>query len=411
MHKIVVSLTPVALDRDSRTLKIAHSFAKWGYESIVLEGHPSQKDFSFLGIKIISLERNGINKPVGTNQTPTSYLNALLKLFWNLLKALKLTKILNCVSFYFFKKDFYNKYVNNLNIKIPDADIYYLHSYEYFLAVKEKVIRLGSKVIYDAHDFYLEINPHKPFLGSALIKNFQRKIESDLIKASHLMFTVSEGLSRLYNSAYQTKPMVLRNAHHVEIDDKNCISIRKNLGLTDRDYVTVIIGNCKQGQALGTIISTFLTCLDENYHLAFIGGGYETVQQALTATQQDRVHFLSVVQPTAIVPLARQADFGILPYFSLTDNYKYALPNGFFQMIAAQLPILFSNDLIEIRKQNDMYGFGVSTDFKSTEIFKKDLENFISNFSRKDALRANEALSWKNEERLLKEKTLSLFLM
>jgi hypothetical protein len=41
-----------------------------------------------------------------------------------------------------------------------------------------------------------------------------------------------------------------------------------------------------------------------------------------------------------VVPFIRTADLGLVIYEPYSANYRYALPNGFFQVIAAGLPLV-----------------------------------------------------------------------
>lgn len=403
MPKIIVSITPVALDRDSRTLKIAHSFAKWRYQSIVVEGQKSALDFSKYGIKVLSLADSSEKIPNNNVIYSKNFVVHFLKAVWFQLKKMRLTFFLNYLSFYDFKRRYYNKYTIGIDKNIPDADIYYLHSYEYFFAVKKKIKKNRAKLVYDAHDFYTKINPDKPFLGSNLIKDFQKKIEKSLIRTADLMFTVSEGLKKLYMDEYNTSSIVIRNAHSSDIDLPSKTTIKAYFGLKQSDIITVIIGNQKEGQALNQIIKAFLGCASKNNYLVFIGGGYHTLKESLPLKNQERILFLSRLQPTDIVSIASEANFAILPYFALTNNYRYALPNGFFQMTAAQLPILFSKDLEEINALNKIEHFGLATNFNDPNQLKKDLNNLLENFSKKDALSAKQNLTWENEEIILRK--------
>jgi len=55
--KTIISIIPLALQKDGRTLKMAASFAKLGCKSIVIEHQKSTEDFSSLGIEVISLNQ------------------------------------------------------------------------------------------------------------------------------------------------------------------------------------------------------------------------------------------------------------------------------------------------------------------------------------------------------------------
>src|SRR6476620_6347081 len=53
--KVVVSLTPLALRRDSRTLKQASSVARFGYHSLVVEGQPSMFVVNRFPFELVSM--------------------------------------------------------------------------------------------------------------------------------------------------------------------------------------------------------------------------------------------------------------------------------------------------------------------------------------------------------------------
>ena len=102
MPKIIVSITPVALDRDSRTLKIAHSFAKWRYQSIVVEGQKSALDFSKYGIKVLSLADSSEKIPNNNVIYSKNFVVHFLKAVWFQLKKMRLTFFLYYLLFYDF---------------------------------------------------------------------------------------------------------------------------------------------------------------------------------------------------------------------------------------------------------------------------------------------------------------------
>ena len=75
--------------------------------------------------------------------------------------------------------------------------------------------------------------------------------------------------------------------------------------------------------------------------IAFIGRGYETAIAALPQSLLgSRLHIGHSFPPDAIVPAIRSADVGLVLYEPRSTNYRYALPNGFFQAVAAGLPLV-----------------------------------------------------------------------
>lgn len=400
MVKTVVSLTPVALDKDSRTLKMAASFSKFGMRSIVVEGDKSNIDFSKYGIETIFVGQDGQKKGNSVIDAPENISRKVLKLLWEKLKKFQCHFVLDLIGYLSFRKYFYSKFFLRVENKIPEAELYYLHSYEYFLAIEKKIKLNKANLVYDAHDFYVKINPDSKFYGSKFIKNFQKEIEAQAIKNANFTVTVSDGLREMYSNEFSSRPIVIRNAHNYALDSELKTSLKERVGLKSSDKITLIIGNRKKGQALYEVIKAFSKCAPKNNYLVFIGAGYEEIKYKISPTEQKRIILLSHVKPTEIVPLAKEADFGILPYFALTDNYKYALPNGFFQMIAAQLPIIFSEDLNEINKLNNEYSFGIATNFNSEVEFEKHLRYFFKNFSKRDVLKVKKVLNWDSEEKI-----------
>ncbi len=84
-----------------------------------------------------------------------------------------------------------------------------------------------------------------------------------------------------------------------------------------------------------------LALLPQRFHLAFVGRGYERVAHELTREPvRGRVHHGIALAPDAIVPAIRSADVGLVIYGAYSENYRNALPNGFFQVVAAGLPVV-----------------------------------------------------------------------
>jgi hypothetical protein len=62
-----------------------------------------------------------------------------------------------------------------------------------------------------------------------------------------------------------------------------------------------------------------------------------------------------------VVPFIRTADLGLVIYEPYSANYRYALPNGFFQVIAAGLPLV-RGALPEIEAAIGRHSVGVRLD-------------------------------------------------
>ena len=80
---------------------------------------------------------------------------------------------------------------------IAPAALYYLHSFEMHRAVAPLAARTGAPIVYDAHDFYRDIEPperRRPF-DQRWLRPFQDRLERRLVSAADAFVTVSDGVA------------------------------------------------------------------------------------------------------------------------------------------------------------------------------------------------------------------------
>ena len=225
---------------------------------------------------------------------------------------------------------------------IPPAELYYLHSFEFHRAVTPIAARTGARIIYDAHDFYRGIEP--PERQAAFDRNrvrpFFDALEARLVAAADATVTVSDGIAALVERTFGRRPTVLRNYHDERLDQAVAPDLRTSFSLAPADRLCVVVGNRKPGMAVDTAVDA-LAVLPARFHLAFVGRGYEAESERLRRhPAASRVHFGRHAAPNQVVPFIRTADLGLVIYEPYSANYRYALPNGFFQVIAAGLPLV-----------------------------------------------------------------------
>jgi glycosyltransferase involved in cell wall biosynthesis len=369
----VVSVTPTALGADSRTLKQAASLARAGYRSIVVEGLRSGESFAELGIElhcIESRERRSKNRYFG--------LGAVARFVWR--EAIMPFRA------------------------IPPGDLYVLHSYRFWPGVRLKCLIERKRYVYDAHDFYSKLEPAD---GSRLRARYLRNptiafLDRAAARHAVAMTTVSDGLAELYASSIGAQPIVLRNVHDRRLDRKESPSIREAIGLATDHCLVVVVGNRKPGMDLDALLSA-IRALPETVHLAFVGKGYEPISTGLKDDPiSRRVHCFTSVANRGVVPLIRGADIGALAYFPYTVNHVNALPNGFFQMIAAGLPLLFP-PLPEIQRLAAKHELGVEIDPRSAASIVRAIQTLRGDAALRrrcslNAASAGAELAWENEE-------------
>ncbi len=282
----------------------------------------------------------------------------------------------------------------------PKASLYYLHAFYQFPAVYILCLLYRAKFIYDAHDFYsqLEMDENLSRYWRHWVLPLERAIERVCVRKAAAVVTVNEGIAQLMKERFGCSPIILRNAHDGRLDRPVGSTIRDQIGLSDSDFLVVSIGNWKPGMAIEEAFAAFET-LPDNFHLAFLGSGYPCYQKTLVKLGLvGRVHILRAVPPQEVVPYIASANASIILYYSKSLNYLNALPNRFFQGIAADLPLLYP-PLPEIKRLADHYGIGMLIDPRDPATIAQGIRSLDGGASLLPQLqRARDALAWENEE-------------
>jgi hypothetical protein len=334
--RVAVSLTPLALEADSRAFRIARSFAEAGYRSIVVEGVASARHFWDDAIEVRSLGR-----PRPAQGPPAPRLGRGHRLVTALREG-RAGGLGEALLYAGFRGDDWWRHGYQLRRQLPAASLYYLHSFEFYRALAPHAARLGASVIYDAHDFYRGIEPpaaQRPFDRNRL-RPFLDRLENRALAEAAAIVTVSDGVAGLIEHTCGRRPVVIRNCHDDRHDQMPEVDLRTALGLSADHRLCVVVGNWKPGMAVEAAIAA-LGNLPERFHLAFLGRGYEAIAAAhRQGPVAGRLHVGHVVAPNEVVPAIRSADLGLVLYEPYSKNYRHALPNGFFQVIAAGLPLV-----------------------------------------------------------------------
>jgi glycosyltransferase involved in cell wall biosynthesis len=316
--------------------------------------------------------------------------------------------LVNPLAFARHLATYLNQYFFQVLFVAPRADIYYLHAFYQFPAVFILCLRYRAKMIYDAHDFYLHLKDDPSI--SSYWKNwvipFERAVERACVRFADDVVTVNDGIAALMRKEFGCEPLILRNAHDFRLDKPPARTIRQAIGLPPDAFLVVSIGNCKPGTALEPMLDA-LAALPHHVHVAFLGGGYPSFDGCLASRGiEGRVHPVGRVLPQEVVPFAASADAAILLYYGRTANYPNALPNGFFQSIAAELPLIYPG-LDQIRRVAERYNLGIMANPQDSSEIKSALQVLIEDDGRRIAIRENlrrirQELCWEREEQVLK---------
>jgi glycosyltransferase involved in cell wall biosynthesis len=339
----VVSLTPTALSRDSRALKAAASYARFGFVSMVIEGAASERSFEELGIRL---------KAIAPSR-PVAQRGRLAESRRGLIAAL----IFPAFMAYFV----YTYLLRPLRV-MRRGELYHLHSYEYFPLVRLWCALFGGSYLYDAHDFYLGIRgAAESSWQRRWIRRFQRWLEAKCIADAAACITVNQGTAAMIDAEFGRRPLVLRNCHDARLDRQPRETVREKAKVSRDEFLVVSIGQWKPGQATMEAIDA-LTMLDTRVHLAFVGAGHEWARPWIEKKQLvDRVHLVGPVSANEIVLFVNSADAALIHYREHNPNYANALPNGFFQSIAASLPLVYV-DLPGIAAEARAHHLGIAVE-------------------------------------------------
>jgi glycosyltransferase involved in cell wall biosynthesis len=263
--------------------------------------------------------------------------------------------------------------------------------------------------IYDAHDFYPQVENAATLshFWAHWIKPFERRIEGWCIRHAAAVVTVSDGVAQLYKDFFGCKAVVVRNVQDSRLDREPTQHLRQALQLSAEHFLLVCVGNAKSGMAVSELF-TALLALPPHVHVAFVGARYEPhIELACSKGLAERVHAVPPVMPYDVIPFIRSADAALVIYYPETVNYEYCLPNGFFQPISAQLPLLYP-ELPEIKKIAEQYKIGIPIDPQSSSSIIKGVTELMNDAEMRMSFRQNlhlakQELSWEREEDILRE--------
>jgi glycosyltransferase involved in cell wall biosynthesis len=376
----VVSLTPMAADRDSRTFKQAASVARMGFDSVLVEDQRSGLERDRLPFRLVTVEHRRRRKPLALR---------LLVEFAND-RAPELYRAITRLW----------RYGPATARSVPTASLYYLHSPLQYPAMVLRGRR--TPFIYDAHDFYAADRTDE--LWDRLLTRLERRCVRDAAE----VVTVTQGCADLIEEFFGRRPVVVPNVHDPRIDEPPPEDLRTALRLRPDHFLVVMAGNAKPGTAVDEALAAVAE-LPERVHLAFVGGGWDDYTERVSALGlTGRVHLRPPVPPAQIAPLIRSADVAVILYFALTDDYLHALPNRLFLPISAGLPLIYPSALREMRALAEKHGLGIGFDPHEPRTLVAAVRRLLDDEAeleryREAARRAGTELTWERQEPRLRE--------
>ncbi len=409
----VVSITPTKVEADSRTFKQATSMKRFGFCSIVVEGEASQIDsvdlpFELRTISDIPPQSSHALSYSGFENTMHGIYIRVKTVFRKLHEILP-SPVRELLEFVLFIKYYFNRFFLLPIRFIPRASLYYMHSPVFIPAVYCLSKRYNVPIIYDAHDFYtgIEKSSERSRFERRWIDPFYEKIEKFCMSRAEAVVTTSEGFAMLQEQAFGIRSIVIRNCQDSRLEKSPRQHLRQLVGLSLNDFLLVTIGQAKKGMAVREVFEALLQ-LPSWVHLALVGRNQDQYLEDIGSSgMEKRIHVVQPVKPFEVISFVKSADASLIPYYARSLNYENFLPNGFFQSIGAELPILYP-ELREIRKLAEAYELGIPIDPLDPGSIVKAVRKLIDDPGlrlryRENVRRAREDLSWEKEEIVLQD--------
>jgi len=254
----------------------------------------------------------------------------------------------------------------------------------------------GARVVYDVRDLY-----SAEWEGAALTRVRRRAVtqEREALRRADVRLTVCDGLARLVRDRYGLPaPIVVRNCRDPVPADATGPDVRTTLGLAASAPLLVHSGHSGRGRGLAELLAVVGAL--PTLHLALVGQqeGIEAVGQAADPALRTRVHVLPSLPAPLVAPFMRSADAAIIYLLPVSLNMRYALPNKFFEAVAAGLPLAISEGE-EFRPLVERYGIGVLFDPARHAVAVDAVRAVLQGRAqlRGAVAAAREVLSWRRE--------------
>ena len=228
----------------------------------------------------------------------------------------------------------------------PVSDVYHGHDLSGLPAALAARRRHGGRVVYDAHEIFLEsgLNVARP---GWLRRRFARR-ERAWIRETSAVLTVNEALATELARRYDVPRIVAvhncppRWQSPAEPDGR----LRAAIGCPPGAPIALYHGSFAPHRGLEQLAAALLEPGMELVHAAYLGFG--TLRGRLEAMALEerfggRLHVLEPVPPDAVVGWVSGADVDVMALQPSTLNHVLSTPNKLFESLAAGVPVVASD--------------------------------------------------------------------
>ncbi len=226
----------------------------------------------------------------------------------------------------------------------------------------------NAKVVFDSHEYYPgQFSGLKYHL---VFNPFFKWLSRKYIPKVDLFIAVSNGVGRAYKKLGAPEPMIILNApsfYKLEA---------KEASQSDGFVRLVHHGGAQRLRHLELMIQ-LMEYLPENFHLTLLLMPTDPAylkELKVRASNSPRILFKQPVKFDEIVPELSKYDIGVFLLPPVTDNYRHALPNKFFEYLNAGLGVAIgpSEEMADILMGS---GAGIIVDSFDAENLARQLKD------------------------------------
>ena len=250
----------------------------------------------------------------------------------------------------------------------------------------------GIPMVYDSHEYFTEL---PEIQNRTFVKWVWTTIERMTFPYLKHVITVSEPIACNYEKAYGVRVNVVRNF------SKNSDHIpsysREELGISKTDLLLIIQGN---GINIDKGAEELIEAIEISFRVSLLIVGSGDVIPKLRKYVEnsglgDRIKFIPTLSWEKLIRYTKSADIGMCIEKDTNLNYRYCLPNKFFDYISAGIPVIASA-LPETGKIINDYQFGIKIESVTPDNISRVLGYLLNNKDRLTELKINSILASKD---------------
>lgn len=264
------------------------------------------------------------------------------------------------------------------------------------LPIAFDVASKDTRILFDAHEYAPE-HFDDQWQWRLMVKPVAKAICAKFIPKVDSAWTVCRGLADKYEENFGKKFEVITNAP--EFVDQRPTQ-------TDPDKIRIIFHGMATESRNTHLQIEMMKLLDKRFELNLMLVGNSPYVQNLKklAEGMDNVKFLPPVETAEIAGFTNQFDIGLFLLPPVNPNYKFILPNKFFEFIQARLAVAIGPS-IEMKRLVEKHDLGiVSEDFtpeKMAEAINKLTVDKIMHYKLQSDKSARELSADMNKEKFI----------